>query len=173
MAVERQIEDREIVKMFSARNQRAISETARKYGHMFRNIAKSILGNDQDAEECENDTYLRLWNAIPPAEPADLGTYGAVTVRNLAFDLLAHKNTMKRGGNMIFEELSDAIPDGGDHFTEEDELGDYIDAFLRKRKKKDRVAFILRYFLSLLAKTDLQRTIRTERRSSPRASNAW
>ena len=42
----------------------------------------------RDAEEAENDTYLRAWDSIPPAEPKHLGAYLAAVCRRLSIDRL-------------------------------------------------------------------------------------
>jgi len=138
--------DDKIIALFYARDERAISETARKYGRLFRRVAFGILGDDSDAEECENDTYLRLWNAIPPVSPSDLGAYGAKTARNAALDALEKKNAARRGGGITFEELDDSLPDISGRLVETEELGALIDSFLRTLGKRDRVMFVLRYF---------------------------
>ena len=51
---------------FFQRSEQAIPETAAKYQGLIFQISRNILENPQDAEECVNDTYLGLWNAIPP-----------------------------------------------------------------------------------------------------------
>lgn len=63
------MEDREIIDLYWQRDQQAIHETSGKYGGFLWNIAWNILRSHGDAEECVNDTYLRTWNAIPPARP--------------------------------------------------------------------------------------------------------
>ena len=66
------MDDKQIIALYPARAEEAISEPADKYGKLCRRIANNILGNDQDSEECVNDTYLGLWNAIPPTKPSFL-----------------------------------------------------------------------------------------------------
>ena len=63
------MEDAEIVDLFFQRSEQAIPETAAKYQGLIFQISRNILENPQDAEECVNDTYLGLWNAIPPHRP--------------------------------------------------------------------------------------------------------
>ena len=53
------MEDEKIVDLYWARSEKAVSETAAKYGKYCRTIAFNILANDEDAEECLNDTYLK------------------------------------------------------------------------------------------------------------------
>lgn len=64
------MEDTEIIDLYWQRDQRAIDETHGKYGGFLAGIAWNILRSHSDAEECVNDTYLRTWNAIPPARPS-------------------------------------------------------------------------------------------------------
>ena len=60
------MEDKKIVQLLFARAENAISELGTRFGKQLYRIAYNILGNKMDAEECTNDTYLALWNAIPP-----------------------------------------------------------------------------------------------------------
>lgn len=50
--------DKDIIQLYLNRDQSALSATAKKYGKYCTSIAKNILGNNEDAEECVNDTYL-------------------------------------------------------------------------------------------------------------------
>ena len=61
--------DHEIIELYWARNESAITATAEKYGSYCHTIAYNILRNKEDAEECANDTYLGAWNSIPPQRP--------------------------------------------------------------------------------------------------------
>ena len=61
------MDDQNIIALYWARSETAISETAQKYGGYCFSIAKNILTNHEDAEESVNDTYLTAWNAMPQA----------------------------------------------------------------------------------------------------------
>ncbi len=50
--------DQEIIALYWAKEERAISATAEKYGSYCHAIAYNILYDRFDAEECVNDTYL-------------------------------------------------------------------------------------------------------------------
>lgn len=63
--------DNEIISLFNARNERALSAVSEKYGINCSRIAKNILKNDQDTEECVNETYLKVWESIPPEQPRE------------------------------------------------------------------------------------------------------
>lgn len=63
------MEDAQIIELFFARSEDAISELDKKYGKLCHKLADNILASAQDAEECVNDAYLSTWNAIPPQRP--------------------------------------------------------------------------------------------------------
>lgn len=106
------MEDREIVNLYWERNSNAIKETASKYGGYCKAIAKNILGNNEDAEECVNDIYLNTWNSIPPNRPNVLSTYLGKITRNLSFDRFRHRHADKRGGGeieLVLDELGECV----------------------------------------------------------------
>ena len=63
------MKDEEILRLYRERSEAALAETERQYGALCGAIARNILRNRQDAEECVNDTWHRAWNSIPPEEP--------------------------------------------------------------------------------------------------------
>lgn len=145
------VEDTAIVGLFFSRSEEAITATQTKYGHYLGTISFNILRNTEDSEECVNDTYLRAWNAIPPAKPVSLKAYLAKIVRNLSLNRLESLNAGKRGGNSTdtaFEELEECI---SDRFSVEEEvegklLSESIDRFLGTLSEKYRIVFVQRYF---------------------------
>lgn len=64
------MEDAQIIELFFARSEDAVSELDKKYGKLCHKLADNILASAQDAEECVNDAYLSAWNAIPPQHPS-------------------------------------------------------------------------------------------------------
>ena len=66
------MEDNKIIELLFARSEKALTEVSRKYGKLCLQVATNILGNHADAEECVNDAYLALWQAIPPKRPESL-----------------------------------------------------------------------------------------------------
>ena len=82
------MDDRQIVRLFFERSERAITELSRKYGDLCFRIAGNILNDRQDAEECVNDAYLGAWNSIPPQAPDPLRSYICRIVRNLSLKKL-------------------------------------------------------------------------------------
>ncbi|MBQ9907540.1 MAG: hypothetical protein IJM46_12320 [Oscillospiraceae bacterium] len=66
------LSDTELLGLFRQRDQAALAGTQQKYGRLCRSIARNILGSSEDAEECMNDTLLKLWETIPPEQPRSL-----------------------------------------------------------------------------------------------------
>ena len=142
--------DEEIVALYWSRNEEAIRRTADTLGHYCYTVAYNILGNTEDAEECVNDTYLALWNAIPPARPASLRHFVTRILRNLALNRYKEQNRDKRGGGQVplaLEELSEVVSDTEDIPADyaKKELLKSISAFLRGCSARDRGIFLDRY----------------------------
>lgn len=143
------MEDRKIVQLLFARAESAISELSARFGKQLHRIAYNILGNPMDAEECINDTYLALWNAIPPVSPDPLSPYVYRTGRNTALKRL-HRDTAKKRDSrydVSLEELNGCLP-GGDleQIIDARELGRAMDRFLESKSKENRYIFIRRYW---------------------------
>ena len=144
------MEDKQIVELYWARSESAISETANKYGRYCHYIAYQILTNDEDAEEVVNDTYLKAWNTIPPQRPDPLKSYVGTISRQLALNVYKEQHTQKRGGQvpLVLDELSDCIPNPENHenIGESIALSEALSRFLRALPQKTRNIFIRRYF---------------------------
>lgn len=106
------MEDREIIDLYWQRDQQAIHETSGKYGGFLWNIAWNILRSHGDAEECVNDTYLRTWNAIPPARPTAFRAWLGRITRNLSLDRWKLGRALRRGqgAEVLLGELDECSP---------------------------------------------------------------
>ena len=107
------LDDEKIIALFEERNEMAITETKTKYGRYCNTIAYQILQNREDAEECENDTYLDAWNTIPPTRPRMLSIFLGTITRRISLDRLKRKTAEKRGGGeamLSLHELEECIP---------------------------------------------------------------
>lgn len=142
------MDDKSIVELFLARAELAISEAAKKYGRYCRYIALHLLGNEQDAEEVENDTYMKLWQSIPPKKPDPLKPYVGRIVRNIALNRIEEKSAQKRGEvALVLEELSECLSDNsGEELGESFALRKALNSFLASLDEKTRVIFMQRYF---------------------------
>ena len=148
------MEDREIVNLYWERNSNAIKETASKYGGYCKAIAKNILGNNEDAEECVNDTYLNTWNSIPPNRPNVLSTYLGKITRNLSFDRFRQRHADKRGGGeieLVLDELGECVSgaDTVEQEVEKKELVRAINSFLDTLSQEKCNIFLCRYWYAI------------------------
>lgn len=144
------MEDEKIIDLYWNRDQGAIGHTAEKYGSYCGRIAKNILLNKEDCEECVNDTWLRAWNAMPDERPAILSAFLGAITRNLSLDRHRKLHTAKRGKGeveFIFDELTDQVDKKEpSHYIEEQELVACINHFLKNLPKEHRVMFVRRYW---------------------------
>ena len=145
------MKDREIIGLFRKRSEDAIDETAKKYGKYCHYIAYNILYNEQDSEECVNDTYLNVWNNIPPHNPDKLSAYLGKITRNLALNKWDYYNAGKRGAGkslLVLEELQECIPDSNkvEQAIEEKYLIEVLNRFLYDLPVEKRMIFLRRYW---------------------------
>ena len=145
------MDDRQIINLYYAREEAAISETADKYGKYCHSIAYRILQDEQDSEECVNDTYLRAWKAIPPNYPEKLSVFLGKITRNLALNRFAYYTREKRGcGKMelVLEELQGCMPalQSTEQVIEEKLLVERLNQFLYDLPKEKRILFVKRYW---------------------------
>ena len=116
------MEDVRIIELFFARDEAALLETERKYGGRLTALACSITEDPQDAEECVNDTYLEVWQAIPPARPDRFFAFLAKILRHNALTVCEKRHAKKREGVTVelTRELAECLPDSYDPAAEED-----------------------------------------------------
>lgn len=77
------MDDIDIIALFWNRDETAVAETSAKYGNYCFSIAKNILSDRRDIEECVNDAYLTVWNTVPPEKPTALGAFLGKIVRRI------------------------------------------------------------------------------------------
>ena len=143
------MEDKQIVAMLFARAEGAIDALGKQFGSQLLQIAWNILGNMSDAEECVSDTYLALWNAIPPAEPDPLAPYVYRTGRNIALNRLSQDTAQKRNSryDLSLEELNGCLPgENVQEAVDARELGREIDRFLAGQSEENQYIFLRRYW---------------------------
>lgn len=143
------MDDSQIIELYFSRNEQAIRETDLKYGKLCFNIANNILNNDEDSEECVNDTYLSVWNRIPPTKPKNFRAFICKIARNLSCKKLKFVLAKKRNSNAVlsFSDLEEILPDNciAPNVTDE-EIGSLISAFLQEEKKDARTIFVCKYW---------------------------
>ena len=144
------MQDSEIIELYFARDERAIEETATKYGRYCTKIAENLLSDIFESEECVQDTYVRTWNTVPPTRPSIFKAFLAKITRNHALDRVSERNAQKRGGRLAesLDELSECVADDSD-VTDTvmlKETAEIINKFLGGEKELARVIFVRRYF---------------------------
>lgn len=145
------MEDREIVDLYWQRDERAIAETAARYGTYCSSIATNILHQAEDVEESVNDTWMNAWNSMPPHRPEVLPSFLGKITRYICLKKWRERYAQKRGGGetlMALEELSESIPDGQniDATLQAKELAQIVDRFLNGLPETERHIFVRRYW---------------------------
>lgn len=148
------MDDSQIVELYWKRSESAIFETAAKYGKYCYRIAVNILTNTEDAEESVNDTWLNVWNALPPHRPAVLYTFLGKITRRISIDKWRRRTAEKRGGSetaLVLDELEECIASGQnvEREVEEHELVQALNTFLSGLSADVRDVFVCRYFFLL------------------------
>ena len=144
------MKDHEIIALFFERSERAITELINKYGAAIKNVASNILKDAQDAEEAVSDTYLTVWNRIPPTRPKYLGAYSCRIARNLSLKRFYANTAEKRNSysDVALDELEETIPalSTVESTYDAKELTGYLNQFLKDLSKEDRYLFMRRYW---------------------------
>lgn len=161
------IDDEAIIELFFERSEKAIPELERKYGKICNSLSYNIMGSRQDAEECVNDAYLGVWNAIPPAKPDPLCAYIYKIVRNISLKAYDKKKTSKRNSyyTVAMEEIEPyiAAPNTVETEIEAKELAHIIEDFLDVLTTENRVIFMRRYWFGDNCKEIAMRVGSTEK----------
>lgn len=145
------MQDHDIIELYFARDERAIKESSDKYGDYCLSIAQNILKNLQDAEECVNDTWLRTWNAIPPARPDRLQQFLGSITRHVSLDHYRRNHRKSVAGNetaVALDEIQDMLASNVNVTSqvEEREMVAAIDRFLWSLPERECNLFIRRYY---------------------------
>ena len=145
------MEDAAIVELYFARAERAIQETINKYGTYCMTVSRNILHNEEDAEECVSDTWVKAWNAIPPDEPKPFSVYLGRLTRWLGLSRLRDRNRLRRGGGeatLALEELDATLASSFDtqSIVEYHALGEALNRFLAELPETERKVFLCRYW---------------------------
>lgn len=147
------ISDERIVELYWERDEKAIRETDRKYGRLLYQIAYHILHDRLDCEECQNDTYLGVWNAIPPTRPTAFAAFIVQIMRNTAVNRYKEKTKQKRVPSELTVSLEEVSGTVSGQFPveteyEAEELGKLVNEFVRSLSERQRYIFIDRFYLA-------------------------
>ena len=152
VATDGTLTDWQIIELYNMRDERAISATDRKYRSYLYTIAFNILSSNEDSEECLNDTYLKVWNSIPPAMPRVLKAFLSKITRNTALDKYDEQTAKKRVPLSACEELSEFEGFIGDNAMpceiEAREIAIIVSDFLDSLSDTDFYIFMSRYYFA-------------------------
>lgn len=103
--------DHDLIALLTSRSPQAVDETQKEYGKYLYSIAYRVLKNQEDAQECVNDTLLKVWETIPPQTPKSLKAYVGTVARNISLDSYRKQNSAKRNGEFteLLEETAECM----------------------------------------------------------------
>ncbi len=161
------MDDDAILRLFESRDEAAIAATQAKYDKLCTEVARRILHDPQDTEECVSDVMLLTWNAIPPAHPRSFPAFLTVLTRNAALSAYRHLHRVKRGGGeipLVLDELEDVIPahDDTESLLDRRLLRETLETFLDEQDAEARQLFVLRYITMMPVKEIAARSGMTE-----------
>lgn len=144
------MEDTGIIELYFSRDEKAITETRTKYEKYVRRIVYNVLANNEDTDECVNDTYMKVWESIPPNRPQKLSSYIGTIARNLALSVFRRQNTASRAGSqyaLSLDELAECVSDSEtpEIALESGLVTRLIGDYLRTISEDARVMFVCRY----------------------------
>lgn len=145
------MKDSRIIQLLILRSERAIAELNEKYYRYLYSISHNIVKNNEDAEECINEAYLKIWSNIPPIVPKSLKAYIGKVTRNISINLYRKSVANKRGSGeieIVYDELEEIL--ASENIVEDTvisrEVIEVINLYLYKLTKEKRMMFILRYY---------------------------
>ncbi len=143
------MEEREILELFRKRSEQALEEVRGRFGARLFGIARQLLSDCGEAEECVDDCLLALWNAIPPTQPDSLEAYAVRIVTRLACSRYRLLNAQKRKAEMVsLDELAEVLPSGTELFDQvwENTLKEKIRDWIRSLPRENAYIFLHRYW---------------------------
>ena len=141
--------DSTIIARLFARSEEGLALLQTHYGKLCHRIALNLLGSREDAEECVNDTYLAVWNTIPPNRPASLMAYVGKVTRNIAVSCLRKRGAKGRRceGVVLLDELAECLPDTDTPDPADDlTLREALQSFFDSLSEEDRAIMVRRYY---------------------------
>ena len=160
------MEDKDILALLFARSEQALAALAAKFGHRLQRLAANIL----PTEEAVSDTYLAIWNTVPPHRPDPIAPYILRICKNISVSRLRVIAAQKRSAyEVALDELADTIGQNTlEQILDARALGRIIDDFLNTVPQVDRVIFLRRYWYGDQVKAIARRVGMTENAVSVR-----
>ena len=137
--------------LYCRREEAAIQKTIEAYGSYCRKVAGNILHDPEDVEEALADTWLKVWNAVPPHRPKYWNLFLAKITRGCALDIWRKNHAACRGGGqtmLALEELRQCVSSEGspEKQLHTQALIQAVSAFVDALPDRHRVIFLRRYF---------------------------
>ena len=144
--------DEKIIDLYWERDEKAIEETDFKYKNYLFSVAYNVLHDQLDCEECLNDTYLGVWNAIPPTRPNMLKAFLTTIARRIAikrYNSLNKKSAIPSQMTVALSELDYVLSDdeGAIDSFDAETLGKIISSFILSLPDRQRFIFMSRYYV--------------------------
>ena len=145
------LRDDEIIELYWQRDERAIEQTDIKYRARLMSVARNILHDLQDSEECVSNTYVCAWNSIPPARPTYLQAFLIAITRRGALNRYKAAKRKKRVPSELTSSLSDLddmLSDTDDFYTESQTraLSEILERFISGLPERRMLVFMGRYY---------------------------
>lgn len=139
------MDDRELYQLMQTDAERGMRVCIEEYYALVSRICRGILPHaPQDAEECINESFLRLWQTLDALqEPAHLRAYLCMIARNRALTVYRKNRTAAVQRCDDLPERSDA-----DFIAELDRKADAeaLQAAVMQLKEPDREIFVRKYY---------------------------
>ncbi len=120
-----------MIKRAQKGNERAFEAIVRMYEVRVYSYAYHLLGNREDAQEISQETFIKLWNALPDfREEASLSTYLLRIVKNACLDFLRKK----KEAVLPLNELSSEGEEYDRGLTDDNPEHNPAEAFARKEQ---------------------------------------
>lgn len=141
------MDDKEIVELLYNRDECGVKAAQDKFSKLVTNVCRGILRSNEEAEQCANDTLLKLWEAIPPDRPENLTGYVCKIARRLTLNRLRYNTAQMRNSDLLTE-LDECAPSeySVERQAELNELSEALNEWLRGLPEKQQRLFTLRYF---------------------------
>ena len=144
------MEDEKIVELLYVHDEDGLIETKNKYDNLLNTLSFGILRNKSDSDECVNDTYLKVWDTIPPYRPNFFKSFICKITRQLSIDKYRynHRKNRRNDNNISLSDLDYEISDNKNVEDEFDKnmLIESINKFLDDLDTTSQVLFIRKYF---------------------------
>lgn len=144
------MEDRQIIDLLFARDERGLTHTEEKYDPLYRSILRRALSDPLDIDEGANDVLLSIWNSIPPNFPNHFPSYICRIARRIGINRFKHNTRQKRNTecDILLSELEGCIPapDRLEKRQESMQLRHLLNRFLEELDPQTRVLFLRRYY---------------------------